>query len=58
MDTEVLNELKITSIIEKINVYESNWTNHVNRMPCNRLPQTFKKNTKRQKKSRKNTGSD
>ena len=37
-DTEVLDELNNTSVIEKINVCKSNWTNHVSRMPCNRFP--------------------
>ena len=36
--TEILIQLKVTSVLEKINVYKSNWTNHVNRIPCNRLP--------------------
>ena len=28
INTLILNELKIISATEKINVYESNWTNH------------------------------
>ena len=31
-NTEMLNELKFTSIIEKINVYESNQKNYMNRI--------------------------
>jgi hypothetical protein len=34
-NTEILNELKIASVIQKTNVlvYKSNRTNHVNRIP-------------------------
>ena len=39
--TEILNELKITSVIEKIHVHKSNWTNHMYKMPCDKLSQIF-----------------
>ena len=52
-NTEMLNELKITWVLEKINLYRSNWKNQVNRMPCNRLAWILNKYNKRQKKFRK-----
>ena len=35
-------ELKITPILDKIQEYKRNWTQHVNRMPRNRLPRVLK----------------
>ena len=43
-NTGMLVELKFTTLIEKIHVNKSNWTNHVNRGPHNRLPRIFKTN--------------
>ena len=40
-NTEVLNEIKIASVIEKTNVHKSNWRNHVNRTPRNTLSRTI-----------------
>ena len=31
-NTEILNELKMTLHIQKMNVFKSHWTNHVNRI--------------------------
>ena len=42
-NTEVLNELKITPVTEKINGHKSNWANHVNIISHNRLPGILKK---------------
>jgi hypothetical protein len=39
----VLNELKITSILDKITSYKSDCTQHVNRMPRSRLPNLLTK---------------
>jgi hypothetical protein len=35
---EILNELKVTSILHNIRSYKSDWIQHVNRMPRSRLP--------------------
>jgi hypothetical protein len=35
---KILNELKVTSILEKITSYKSDWIKYVNRMPRSRLP--------------------
>ena len=34
--------IKVTSAIKKINVYKSNWTNHMNRIPRNTLQRILK----------------
>ena len=39
---EVLNELKITPVTEKINVNNLNWTSYVDRMSRNRLARIIK----------------
>jgi len=36
-------ELKITPILDKLLEYKRNWTQHVNRMPLNRLPRVLKR---------------
>ena len=36
-------ELKITPILDKLLEYKRNWTQHVNRMPRNRLPSVLKR---------------
>jgi hypothetical protein len=41
-NTHITKELKITSILDKLLEYERNWIQHVNRMPCNRLPRVMK----------------
>jgi hypothetical protein len=35
---EILNELKVTSILDNFTSYKSDWTQHVRRMPTSRLP--------------------
>jgi hypothetical protein len=39
---QIAKELKITSILDKLLEYKRNWIQHVNRMPCNRLPRVMK----------------
>ena len=41
-NTQIGKELKITPILEKILEYKSNWTQHVNGMPRNRLSRVMK----------------
>ena len=41
-NTQTAKELKITPILDKLLEYKRNWTQHVNRMPCNRLPRVMK----------------
>jgi hypothetical protein len=41
-NTKIATELKITLILEKLLEYKKNWIQHVNRMPCNRLPRIMK----------------
>jgi hypothetical protein len=40
---ELLNELKVTKILDKITGYKSDWIKHVNRMPSSRLKKLLKK---------------
>ena len=40
--TKITKELKITQILDKLLEYKRNWTQHVNRMPRNRLPRVMK----------------
>ena len=40
--TQITKELKITPILDKLLEYKSNWIQHVNRMPRNRLPRVMK----------------
>jgi hypothetical protein len=35
---EIPNELKVTSVLDNITSYKSDWIQHVNRMPISRLP--------------------
>jgi hypothetical protein len=44
---EILNELKVTSVLDKITSYKSDWIQHVNRMPRSRLPNLLTKYTPR-----------
>jgi hypothetical protein len=37
-NTEILEELKVTPIQDKISNYETDWRDHVNRMSRSRLP--------------------
>jgi hypothetical protein len=39
---QIAKELKITPILYKLLEYKSNWIQHVNRMPRNRLPSIMK----------------
>jgi len=41
-NTQITKELKITPILDKLLEYKSNWIQHVNRMPRNRLPRVMK----------------
>ena len=41
-NTQFRKELKITPILDKLLEYKRNWIQHVNRMPCNRLPRVMK----------------
>jgi hypothetical protein len=41
-NTQIAKELKITPISDKLLEYKSNWIQHVNRMPGNRLPRVMK----------------
>jgi hypothetical protein len=38
----VAKELKITEILDRVLEYKRNWIQHVNRMPCTRLPRVMK----------------
>jgi hypothetical protein len=40
---EILNVLKVTSILDKITTYRSDWVQHVNRKPRSRLPNLLTK---------------
>jgi hypothetical protein len=55
INTEIAKELNINPVVDKIQDYEINWVQHVNRMPRNRLPRLIKKelHPKRQKEPRK-----
>ena len=37
-NAQIATELKITQILDKLLEYKRRWTQHVNRMPRNRLP--------------------
>jgi len=39
---QIAKELKITPILDKLLEYKRIWTQHVNRMPRNRLPRVMK----------------
>jgi hypothetical protein len=39
---QIAKELKITRALDKLLAYKRNWTQHVNRMPRNRLPRVIK----------------
>ena len=41
-NTQIAKELKITPILDKFLEYKWKWTQHVNRMPRNRLPRVMK----------------
>jgi hypothetical protein len=41
-NAQIAKELKITPILEKLLEYKRNWIQHVNRMPCNKLPKVMK----------------
>jgi hypothetical protein len=41
-NTQIAKELKVTPILDKLLEYKRNWTQHVNRMPRNRLPRVMK----------------
>jgi hypothetical protein len=41
-NTQIVKELKITPVLDKLLEYKRNWIQHVNRMPRNRLPRVMK----------------
>jgi len=41
-NAQISKELKITQILDKLLEYKRKWIQHVNRMPCNRLPRVMK----------------
>jgi hypothetical protein len=41
-NTQITKELKITPILDKLLEHKRKWIQHVNRMPCNRLPRVMK----------------
>jgi len=41
-NAQIVKELKITSILDKLLEYKRRWIQHVNRMPRNRLPRVMK----------------
>ena len=41
-NTQIAKKLKITTILDKLLENKSNWIQHVNRMPRNRLPRVMK----------------
>jgi hypothetical protein len=43
INEEILNELKVTSILDKITSYRSDWIQHINRIPRSRLPNLLTK---------------
>jgi hypothetical protein len=42
-NTEIAEELNIAPVFDKIQDYKRNWIQHVNRMPCSRLPRLIRK---------------
>jgi hypothetical protein len=40
---EIINKLKVTSILDKITIHEMDWIQHINRMPRSRLPNLLTK---------------
>jgi hypothetical protein len=44
---EITNELKVTSVFDKITSYKSDWMQHINRIPGSRLPNLLTKYTPR-----------
>jgi len=42
-NAQMAKELKITPILDKLLEYKRNWIQHVNRIPCNRLPRVMKR---------------
>ena len=58
-NTELLNEFKIASVLYKINLHKSDWTDHINKIPRNILPWILNIFTsKRQKKSKNHEKTD
>jgi len=41
-NTQIVKELKITPVLDKLLKYKRNWIQRVNRMPRNRLPSVMK----------------
>ena len=39
---QIKKEFKITPVLNKLLEYKRIWIQHVNRMPCNRLPRVMK----------------
>ena len=40
-NAQIAKELKITPVLDKLLEYKKNWIQHVNRIPCNRLPRAM-----------------
>ena len=41
-NTKIAKEINITPVLDKIQEYNRNWLQHVNKMPCNRLLRILK----------------
>jgi hypothetical protein len=41
-NSQIAKELEITPVLDKLLEYKRNWTQHVNRMPRDRLPRIMK----------------
>jgi hypothetical protein len=42
-NAQIVKELKITPILDKLLEYKRNWIQHINRIPRNRLPRVMKR---------------
>jgi hypothetical protein len=54
-NTEIAEQLNITSVLDKIQDYKRNWIQHINRMPRDRLPRLIKRLQPKRQKEPKNT---
>jgi hypothetical protein len=52
-NTEIAEELNIAPVLDKIQDYKRKWIQHVNRMPCSRLPRLIRKTTPQKLKGAK-----
>ena len=44
-NAQIAKDLKITPYLDKLLEYKASWTQHVNRMPKNRLPRAMKRHS-------------